>query len=407
MINKLPPRKIYLITPWYGTFAGGGERAFRDLSSKFKQVGIEIEVLTTCSRSPYEDWRRDCFEPGTYQVDQMTVRRFAVDQTDPAPYYQVVQARWRSEQISESMQWDFFTYGINSQVLIQYVKKLPSGIPIIAGTYFQSLIPNLVNACPNRITILPAFHDEPEFYWKPVQEMVINAKQILFLSEEEKTLAIKAYGKIAGRKLVESPVVGLGVQLPKLATQLLLDIDQLKLLRAKYNLPKNYFIYVGRIEPAKGLSYLIPWVKEWNGSRKKLGLNEIPLVLVGDGAKEIIPNSPDFIYAGYVSPEEKYGLIHESLALINPSTLESFSYVIMEAWLCGKPVLVPQACCVTAGHCERSEGGMIFDDQESFFSCLNLLTKRNLNYGINGENYVKNQYGWPEVMDRVLRALGD
>ncbi len=400
-------KKIYLVTPWYGTFAGGGERAFRDLSSKFKQVGIEIEVLTTCSRSPYEHWHHNCFKEGLYDIDQITVRRFAVDQTDPAPYHRVVQARWKGEHIFESMQWDFFTYGINSQNLIKYVEKIPNNIPVIAGTYFQSLVPSLVNACPNKIILLPAFHDEPEFYWNPIKEMVINAKKILFLSEEEKSLAIKAYGKIAGRKLVESPVVGLGVQLPKPAMQLFSDIDQLKLLRAKYHLPKDYFIYVGRIEPAKGLSYLIPWITSWNDARRSLGLNPIPLVLVGDGAKEIIPDSPDFIYTGYLAFEEKFGLIHESLALINPSTLESFSYVVMEAWLCGRPVLVPQMCCVTAGHCERSKGGLIFENQQSFFRYLNLLNEEDLDYGINGKNYVQNNYSWPEVMDRILRALGD
>ena len=43
-------------------------------------------------------------------------------------------------------------------------------------------------------------------------------------------------------------------------------------------------------------------------------------------------------------------------------SLESFSIVIMESWLCGTPILVNAHCPVTVEHCQNSQGGLFFKE---------------------------------------------
>jgi glycosyltransferase involved in cell wall biosynthesis len=372
------------------------------------RCGYSVTVLTTCSCSPYKDWRRVCVPEGeSVSNDGIRVSRFQVDQSDPALYHAAVLARTHGQKVSIELQRAFFQHGLNSQALIRYVDSLPSEAVVIAGTYFQSLVPSIINAHPGRVIVLPAFHDEPEFYWAPIGDMVINSRKILFLSEEEKDLAIRVYGHKAGQRLVESPVIGLGVELPRRMETLLNDADFLQQTFSRLGLPDRYLVYVGRLEGGKGLSYLMPWVMSMNEDLSSRGAQPIYLVLVGEGPPGVVPESPWLIKPGYLKEEDKYAVIRQSIALVNPSILESFSYVVMEAWLSGTPVLVPQGCAVTAGHVLRSGGGLIFTDEVDFVC----QTQRLLEPGLRDEmasrglKYVRTHFRWPDVMDRILRAV--
>ncbi len=399
--------EFFLITPWFGTFAGGGGRAITSLAEMFQRCGYPVTVLTTCSRSPYEDWRNVCHTAGEAWVGDIRVRRFLVDRSDPEPYHTAVATRMRAEPVSLELQYAFFERGINSQALVQHVGQLDANAIIIAGTYFQSLVPSVINAHPGRVIALPAFHDEPEFYWAPIAEMITNSRKLLFLSEEEKDLTIRAYGHRVGRRLVESPVVGLGVEFPPGIVTQIKDVSFLQRTQMRLGLPEHYLVYVGRIEGNKGLSYLIPWVIHLNEARTTRGESPIPLALVGDGPPEVVPKSPWLIKLGYLLEAEKLAVISQSIGLVNPSKLESFSYVIMEAWLAGAPVLVPRGCAVTAGHVERCSGGLVYEDETDFSVKVEILLDREIRTALatRGQRYVRTQFRWPDVMDRILRAV--
>ncbi|MCB1826918.1 MAG: glycosyltransferase family 4 protein [Coxiellaceae bacterium] len=398
---------FFLITPWFGTFAGGGGRAIASLAEMFQRCGYSVTVLTTCSRSPYEDWRSSCYPAGESWVDNIRVLRFPVDQSDSRLYHEAVVARSRGESVCLELQQAFFERGINSQALIEYVWRLDRNAVVIAGTYFQSLVPSVINAHPGRIVALPAFHNEPEFYWMPIANMIENSRKILFLSREEKDLAIRVYGHRVGQRLVENPVVGLGVQLTSDVQTKIEGMDFLRQVRISLSLPEHYLVYVGRIENAKGLSYLIPWINNLNKIR--IAKNEflLPLVLIGDGPLGVVPESPYMLKLGYLPEAEKLAVMRQSIALINPSMLESFSYVVMEAWLAGAPVLVPRGCAVTAGHVDRCAGGLVYEDETEFSieveSLLNPKVRDAL--ATQGQQYVRTQFRWPDVMDRILRAV--
>ena len=402
--NSTPP--FYLITPWFGTFAGGGGRTFAALAELLSRCGFDTTVLTTCSKSPYEDWRTITLPAGESRVNGVRVMRFAVDQTNADPYHAAVAARLQGLPVSEKLQDAFYRLGLNSQDLISYVGELSGEAVIIAGHYFQSLVPSVINRYPGRIVALPAFHDEPEFYWSPIERMTRNSRSILFISEEEKNLAIRAYGRKGGRKLIEAPVVGLGLEVSERAavpqgkastTAILKDFDP----------TASYLAYVGRIEGGKGLSYLMPWIISMNERRVESGLQPIPLVLVGDGPPNVVPPSPFLQHVGYLPEERKTAVVEGAIALVNPSTLESFSYVVMEAWLAGTPVLVPAACAVTSGHVARCGGGLVFQDELDFSEKLDLMLQPGVRAALaaRGRDYVRANFRWPDVMDRILRAV--
>jgi glycosyltransferase involved in cell wall biosynthesis len=403
--SGFPP--FYLITPWFGTFAGGGGRTFTTLSHMLGRCGVRVTVLTTCSKSPYLDWRGASHPEGETEVNGAKVVRFPVDQENADLYHAAVSARINGGPVSDELQEAFFRLGLNSQALIRYVRALPEEAVIIAGHYFQALVPSVINAIPGRIVALPAFHDEPEFYWAPVERLINSSRQLLFISEEEKDLAIRAYGQKVGKKVMTSPVVGLGVDLPAGIQTCLEDESFIASAKAKLRLPPLYLIYVGRIEAGKGLSYLIPWILRLNERLKASGRPPIPLVLVGEGPSGVVPESPFLIKLGFLSDEYKLVAIRQSMALINPSTLESFSYVVMESWLMGTPVLVPSGCAVTAGHVRRCSGGLIFDGEEDFVRQVEMLVQSRLRNDMagNGSAYVRANFRWSEVMDRIFRAV--
>jgi glycosyltransferase involved in cell wall biosynthesis len=87
---------------------------------------------------------------------------------------------------------------------------------------------------------------------------------------------------------------------------------------------------------------------------------------------------------------------------------ESFSIIIMEAWLCKSPVIVHSDCEVTKGHCIRSNGGLYFNNYYEFEAIIDLLIndkKISEKMGYNGRKYVVETYNWDTVIKRFFNAL--
>jgi glycosyltransferase involved in cell wall biosynthesis len=99
-----------------------------------------------------------------------------------------------------------------------------------------------------------------------------------------------------------------------------------------------------------------------------------------------------------------------ALALVQPSVNESFSRVVMEAWLNEVPVLVHAGCPVTVGHCRRAGGGLWFRDFLEFAEVAELLAgddevRRRL--GAAGRRYVLAECSWDTVCERIVRAVAE
>ena len=94
-------------------------------------------------------------------------------------------------------------------------------------------------------------------------------------------------------------------------------------------------------------------------------------MLIGPGGVRIPERlSADILDLGFVSAQDKADAYAGALALCQPSLLESFSLVMMEAWLAGTPALVHGRCAVTRDHCLASNGGLFFEDYFEFVEAL-------------------------------------
>jgi len=111
---------------------------------------------------------------------------------------------------------------------------------------------------------------------------------------------------------------------------------------------------------------------------------------------------------GYLDRDEKTAAYAAATVVCQPSVNESFSIVLMEAWLAGTPVLVHARCPVTTYHTTRAGGGLAFGDFYEFAEALTLLLEdrdRHARLGAQGRAYVETEYSWPAVTTRLTSTL--
>jgi len=101
---------------------------------------------------------------------------------------------------------------------------------------------------------------------------------------------------------------------------------------------QEYFIFVGRFIPDKGLQYLIPAFEKIKTNKK--------LILVGGSPnpsdfERIIKSTKDkrIIFPGYIYGDDVYSLIKNAYAYIQPSDIEGLSPVILQSMWLGTPII--------------------------------------------------------------------
>lgn len=83
--------------------------------------------------------------------------------------------------------------------------------------------------------------------------------------------------------------------------------------------------------------------------------------MIGPGKLPIPETCKNQIHdLGFVPVQDKYDAYAAAEMLCQPSKNESFSFVIMESWLMGRPVLVHESCKVTSNFARESMVGCIF-----------------------------------------------
>ncbi len=126
-----------------------------------------------------------------------------------------------------------------------------------------------------------------------------------------------------------------------------------KTVLEKYNIDTNYLLYIGALDPRKGIMDI---VEAFENIQKRY---DVKLVLAGglwklyeDKINEIKskPFADKIIFTGYVSDEEKRALMSSAEMFLFPSEYEGFGIPILEAMACGCPVIttnsssIPEVC---------------------------------------------------------------
>ena len=138
----------------------------------------------------------------------------------------------------------------------------------------------------------------------------------------------------------------------------------------------DYFtlLFVGRIEPIKGLNLLLKVLSDINNEK-------IELLIVGEGSDEErlrslskslgIQEKVNFL--GQVAHEQLPVLYSDSDLFVLPSEYESLSFVVREAMACGLPALCSDVGGISTSVTHRNNGYLVDRTPESFKEVIEQL----------------------------------
>jgi glycosyltransferase involved in cell wall biosynthesis len=259
-------------------------------------------------------------------------------------------------------------------------------MPYLFGTTYFAM-----TARPERAILIPCLHDEPYAHCAFVAGMLRSVRGVLFNAHAEAELGRRLAGHVE-----RWAVVGTGFD-----ARGALDVDG---VRRRYGLRWPFVLYVGRREGSKNTPLLVDYFMRYAHRRR----TELRLVMAGSG--DPIPAHERIVDLKVDFDRDRDALYAASTIFCQPSVNESLSIVLMQAWLAGRPAIVHARCAVTREHCERANGGLWFDSYAEFEEIVDrLLADPALADGLgrNGRAYALREYGWPAVLERFERAMGE
>lgn len=385
-------QKIAFVPPWFGeNIPGGAEMELRGLATHLHEANIDVEVITTCVKDFNSDWNLNYYKQGIEFVYDIPVRRFPVRKRNVRLFDQVNYKLMNQIEISKAEEKTYIEEMINSPEMYRYINENSNKyeafiyIPYMFGTTYYGC-----KACPEKAILIPCFHDESYLYLDIYKDVFEHIKGIIYHAQPEYDLA----NRVFNFKNVKQAVLGEGVYT---------DVEGSETaFRKKYNINSPFIVYAGRKDKGKNVDTLVQYFNEY----KKRNINELKLVLIGGGEIEIPKDiRSDVIDLGFVSMQEKYDAFTASLCLCQPSKNESFSLVIMESWLCSRPIIVHQDCNVTSYFAEQAKGGLYFKDYFEFEGCVNYLidnVEKANSMGENGRKFVLENYSWEVITKKYL-----
>jgi glycosyltransferase involved in cell wall biosynthesis len=381
--------RLLWVVPRFGAGAvGGAERLVSELARRATPDGWSSEVATTCAVDHYT-WE-NALPAGEERQDGLVVRRFPVSGRDAARYEQLHPAILAGD-AGYLDELDWLSNSVWSAGLQRFLEDESDAYHLLLfAPYMFGTTVWGSQVAPERSALVPCLHDEPYAHLETVRRMLGSVRGCLFNSPAEERFA---------RRLAEiraGGVAGMGFDPPEGPPP------------GAFAEPRGlgrYLLYAGRIEEGKRVDVAVEYAVRYARER-----SDAPrLVLIGSGTYE----PPDeaagvVVHAGLLNEGERRAAYAEAVALVNPSHLESFSIVLMEAWLECTPALVAEGSEVLREHAARSGGAVTFDSYESYRRAVDRLLDepefaRRL--GEAGREYVRGSYSWPVVRERLKDTL--
>jgi len=385
---------VAFVCPFFGPEASGGaEFAARSLALHLADAAVRVDVLTTCLLDLPHGITGNVHPEGATADGPLTVRRFKVEAADMRQFGTLNDLIIGGTPLTVADELQFMTRHVTSPDMIRYIAAHADDydrfvfIPYLFGTTCFGVM-----TAPHKSIVIPCFHDEGYARLQLVRRMVDAAHRFVFNVPAEQRFAIRQFNLAPGR----CETIGLGVD-----TDIAGNAER---FRNRFGLRAPFVLYAGRRDTTKNVHTLIDYFLRY----KRNHPGPLKLVLIGAAPLPVSAPHPDLVDLGFVDEQEKYDAYAAAALFCQPSLNESFSYVLMEAWLCGTPCLVHEGCEVTRDHVIESGGGLYFRSASDFCAVLDrLLGDEPLRHQMAaaGRRYVMERYAWPRVVSRFMQAL--
>lgn len=385
-------KKIAFVVQRYGLEVNGGaELQCRQLAEHIKDR-YQTEVITT-KAIDYVTWQNE-YNEAEEIINGVLVRRFPVKEPrNNQKFNQLSQSILQGRSSIKEEEFWMQMQGPYSEQLILFLRSHKEDYDVfIFCTYLYYTTYFGLQEVFDKAILIPDAHDELPIHLNMFQKMFQLPKCIFYNTQEEKRFVERKFH-------IESipnndGFGGVGVCVPEHISA--------EAFRQKYH-ADHFMLYIGRIDEHKGCKELFRYFREY----KKRNKTDLKLLLMG---KEIlqVPDDEDIISLGFVSEEDKFNGLGACDFLILPSQFESLSMVVLEAFQVGRPVLVNGKCEVVRGHCVRSNGGLYYHNFYEFEGCVNYLLRQketNKGMGKNGQLYVKENYQWDAIINRLSELI--
>ena len=384
------PRRIAIVVPRYGEeIVGGAETLARGFAERLPRERFETEVWTTCAID-HHTWA-NALPPGEAEVGGVRVRRFPVAARNIARFLAVQDHLSAGLPLTLDEEIEWLSGSVHSEELYAWIDRHGGErdailfLPYLFGTTLAG-----AHVRAERSILVPCLHDEPFAYLAVTRHLFRSVRGVIFNSAPERALAERLFGVSPS-----APVVGMGFDETPSAR------SGVAAFRERHGIAGDYLLYFGRKEEGKNLSLLLDAFRAAGSDGS--------LVVAGDGSVPDSKRTPGLVDLPRLDEEEKRAACAGALALCQPSTNESFSIVIMEAWLQETPVIVNAACPVTRTAVEESGGGLVFHDAADFAAVVRRLREDPggaRERGRRGREWVRARYSWPAVAARLDDGLG-
>lgn len=366
---------ILQVIPYFAFTRGGDVNVCYNLSKQFTEMGHNVTILTTTFDYNKED---------TDSIENLTMVPIEYKFNLALFIYSPKMKIWLEKNIQK---YDIIHLhelrSYQNNIVIQYAKKF--NIPYILQPHAST--PKHVNK-----SLIKYVYDF--FYGNRIMK---NAATTIAVSEEE-----AYYDRLMNAKDVRVIYNGMNLEdfekLPEKGT-----------FKNKNNINSPYILYLGRIDPLKGINYII---EAFNKLPDKY--SEYKLIIAGkitDYKKEldkiIEKNNLEnkVIFTGFVDEEDKISIYHDAELFVNPvKYMGGVSITVFESLLSNTPVIVTKE---SGELIEKIEAGSIveYGDVESLKNEIirslsdERLTERQI---LNAQKYIKENLDWTSVSKRIL-----
>jgi glycosyltransferase involved in cell wall biosynthesis len=387
---------IVLVCPWYGPdSAGGAEAQARQLARSVRAIGGQLQVWTSTGRDAFHPTATRHYPEGQGEWEGVPIRRFVPVPAgrlgpppdrlaDPAlrtlPAFPHDELRLLGSLLGSD--------DLCATIVAERERHSFVFLPYAFATSFWGAL-----LAGPRAWLIPCLHDEPYARYSTYRHLFRSVRGALANSQPEQDLIVSLYGLAPA----QVPVVGEGIDLTPRG-----DGER---FRRRHGLEGDLLLYLGRRDASKNIAMLLSYLREYWARRGRAPT----LLLAGPGQLELPAGlAPIVRDLGFLSPDEKHDAYAAADIFCQPSLLESFSIVLMEAWLQGRPALVNGDCAVTSYHCRVSGGGLAPRGFAEFAASLDLLLAKpqlRERLGERGRRYVLTSCDWDRVARRFLAVL--